>query len=127
MLVDLSDLVRTLARGPNEKRPFDGRVDIDELADAGNIAGGAAPLLPSRGERGATATPHAGSPETGAPAPRRCGAGAQLAPLDRDVSGTRGESPSHAQRRTSSCCRRRPGCRWGRGVRALVGERVHRR
>jgi len=35
MLVDLSDLVRALARGPDEKRPFDGRLDVDELFDAG--------------------------------------------------------------------------------------------
>src|SRR6266545_2606761 len=33
MLVDLSDLVRTLAGGPNEKRPFDGRLDVYQLTD----------------------------------------------------------------------------------------------
>lgn len=40
MLVDLSDLVGALAGGPDKKRPFDGRLDIDKLANTNNISSG---------------------------------------------------------------------------------------
>jgi hypothetical protein len=39
MLVDLRDLLRALARGADEKRPFDGRLDVDKLANTNNISG----------------------------------------------------------------------------------------
>jgi len=33
VFVDLRDLVGAFAGGPNEIRPFDGRLDIDEFSD----------------------------------------------------------------------------------------------